>query len=276
MAECSYKKGKVMNILVTNDDGIDSPGLWAVAEALTRVGNVLIVAPDKQQSGMGSSVSLHSETPIREIPSPVAGARAFSVGGTPSDCSMVGIRRLRQERTDLLVSGINIGPNVGRDVVYSGTVMATLQGYFRKIPSIAISLVLHDGLDKPLFDVASGVVTSLAQCIKRGEMPGDCILNVNVPNIPQEQIKGIKVTKAAPSGYIRAPQPTAQGTKYGRGRSKHVSDEQMTGTDIQAIDEGYVSITPLRFELTHYDLMLPLRNCVAGLDCGLGVKDSGH
>ncbi|MDP2919142.1 MAG: 5'/3'-nucleotidase SurE, partial [Dehalococcoidia bacterium] len=91
-----------MNILVTNDDGIASPGLWAVAEALTRVGNVLIVAPDKQQSGKGSSVSLHSETAICEIPSSVPGARAYSVGGTPSDCSMVGIRRLRQERTDLL------------------------------------------------------------------------------------------------------------------------------------------------------------------------------
>jgi 5'-nucleotidase len=106
-------------------------------------------------------------------------------------------------------------------------------------------------------------------------MPGDCILNVNVPNIPQEQIKGIKVTKAAPSGYIRAPQPTAQGTKYGRGRSKHVSDEQMTGTDIQAIDEGYVSITPLRFELTHYDILPALCKCVEGLECGVGENDTG-
>lgn len=180
---------------------------------------------------------------------------------------MMGIRRLRQERTDLLVSGINFGPNVGRDIPYSGTVMATLQGYFRKIPSIAVSLVLQDGLDKPRFEVATRVVELLAQRIKAGRMPGDCILNVNVPNAPQEQIKGIKVTKTAPSGYIRIKETTSQGTRYERVAGKHITREQIEGTDIGAIDQGYVSITPLRFELTHYDLIPILGKCLEGLDC---------
>lgn len=255
-----------MNILVVNDDGIHSAGIWPLAEAMARVGNVLIVAPDKEQSGMGSSMTLRTETAICEIPSPVPGTRAYSVGGTPSDCASVGIRRLRQERTDLLVSGINTGPNVGRDIPYSGTVMATLQGYFRQIPSVAVSLVPREGGETLRFDVAARVAESLVRCIQAGKVPTGGILNVNVPNLPLDQIKGIRVTRAAPSGYIRSPQPTPIGMRYSMGRSKHVTAEQLEGTDISAVDAGYVSITPLRFEVTHHDLIPSITECMAGVE----------
>jgi 5'-nucleotidase len=139
-----------VNILVTNDDGINSQGIWALAEALSKVGNVLIVAPDKQQSGVGTSVSfLRENVTITEASSTITGVKAYAVGGTPSDCVILGLRQLSQAHIDLLVSGINYGPNVGRDIPYSGTVMATLGGYFRKIPSIAISLAFAgSGIDR--------------------------------------------------------------------------------------------------------------------------------
>ena len=128
-----------MTILVTNDDGIDSPGIWALAEAMSRIGETLVVAPDKQQTGVGTSVSLFSDMSIVEVSPPrIQGVRAYAVGGTPNDCVILGLRRLAQGPIDLLVSGINLGANMGNDIPYSGTVMATLQGYFRKIPSIAM------------------------------------------------------------------------------------------------------------------------------------------
>ena len=155
-----------MRILVTNDDGIDSPGIWALAEAMSRVGKTLVVAPEKQQSGVGTAVSLHSDMSITEVPSSIPDVRAYAVGGTPSDCVIMGLRRLAQGHIDLIVSGINLGANVGRDILYSGTVMATLQGFFRGLPSIAISLVIQNQEDKLHFDVAAKVAELLIQKIK--------------------------------------------------------------------------------------------------------------
>lgn len=237
-----------MNILVTNDDGIDSEGLWALAKAMSRVGQVLVVAPDKQQSGVGSSVSLHGDTSINEVTSMIPGTRAYAIGGTPSDCAILGIRRLSQGKLDLVVSGINFGPNVGRDIPYSGTVMATIQGYYRKIPSIAVSLFRMNRNEEMNFDFAAQVVEKLALNIKNDRMNMDAVLNVNVPNIPREQIKGMLITRAASTGFVKIPGPA--GTSPAHDTIQPVYEE---GTDIWAIHTGYISITPLRFEVTHHD-----------------------
>ncbi|MGB2853748.1 MAG: 5'/3'-nucleotidase SurE, partial [Dehalococcoidia bacterium] len=117
-----------MKILVTNDDGIDSPGVWALAEAMSRLGETLLVAPDTQRSGAGTSVSIHSGMSVVEVPSSIERVRAYAVGGTPTDCVIMGLWRLTQGDVDLIVSGINIGGNMGTDILYSGTDMATLQG----------------------------------------------------------------------------------------------------------------------------------------------------
>jgi 5'-nucleotidase len=257
-----------LNILVTNDDGIDSPGIWALANAMKRVGNTLVVAPDKQQSGVGTSFSLHSNIKIIETTPPIQGVRAYAIGGTPSDCVALGLRRLAQEHIDLVISGINLGANVGNDIPYSGTVMATLQGYFRKIPSIAVSLVLHSDEEEPCFDVVSKLAEHLALRVKGDQMPTGAIINANVPNVPLKQIKGIVTTRVASAGYVRlTPAHNGGGFSYSMstgagasGHSPHHATEKNPsiveeGTDISAINAGFISITPLRLDITDHNLI---------------------
>jgi 5'-nucleotidase len=192
-----------MNILVTNDDGIDSIGLWALARAMSRVGQVTIIAPDKERSGVGSGLSLHNGITIGKTHSDIPGVLAYAVGGTPSDCVMLGINRLSVPGVDMVVSGINPGPNIGRDIHYSGTVMATLQGYFRKIPSIAVSLYPKTRDEELNYDFAAEIAEKIALDITNGILKTDAILNINVPNIPRTQIKGIIKTKIADTGYVK-------------------------------------------------------------------------
>lgn len=259
-----------MNILVTNDDGIKSPGIWALAEALSKVGNVLVVAPDKQQSGVGTSVSfLRENVTITEAPSTIPGVKAYAISGTPSDCVILGLRQLSEAHIDLLVSGINIGPNVGHDIPYSGTVMATLGGYFRKIPSMAVSLAFKDRNAEIRFDIAARVAASIAENIKNGTMQTEAILNVNVPNIPPELIKGIMVTRAADFGYVRLGDATGRSTISSEikiGKPAEASLEE--NTDVWAIDAGYISITPLRLDVTHHELIPTIAAKIQGLEWG--------
>jgi len=259
-----------MNILVTNDDGIDSPGLWALAGELSRVGDVLVVAPNSQQSGVGTSVSLHSDTSIDEVPSSIPGVKAYAIGGTPTDCVLLGIRRLREDRRfGLLVSGINRGANLGRDIPFSGTVMATLGGYFRGIPSIAVSLAILDGNREPDFTFAATVAGQLARRIEDGTLPTDVILNTNVPDIPPEQIRGIMTTRTASGAWVRiAPVSTEDGIRY-QSSNRATEKEHPEGTDIWAVKSGMVSITPLRMEVTHHERIPALEEHVRSLESDL-------
>jgi len=257
-----------MNILVTNDDGIDSKGLWALAKAMNRVGQVLVVAPAKEQSG--ASVSLHNDMSIIEVDSSIIGVCAYAIGGTPSDCVILGIRRLSQANIDLVVSGINPGPNIGRDIHYSGTVMATLQSYYRKIPSIAVSLYSKSSEEELDFDLAAQTVEKLALNIKNGKLNTDAILNVNVPNIPRKQIKGILTTRTADTGYVRLSDVQGDNVvNYSFESDKLYTNNLEKGTDIWAIHSGYVSITPLRFEVTHHDVMPTVAENVQALESEL-------
>lgn len=259
-----------MNILVTNDDGIDSPGLWALAEAMSRVGDTLVVAPDKQQSGVGSSVSLHSGMSIVEVPSTIGGVRAYAIGGTPTDCVILGLRRLKQGHIGLLVSGINLGANVGNDIPFSGTVMATLQGYFRKIPSIAISLVLAGREEEPRFDVVARVAEHLALRVKSGHLPTGAIINANVPNIPLEEIKGILTTRTASSGFGRLADVEGSGSVSYRREVLNMDDAGIEeGTDLWAVYQGYISVTPLHIDVTHHNLIPALSEHMLSLESDL-------
>lgn len=242
-----------MRILVTNDDGIQSPGLEALAAAMRELGEVLVVAPDKQQSGVGSSVSLHNGMTVSQAEFPVTDVRAYAVGGTPSDCVMLGLRRLTDAHIDLLVSGINLGPNVGRDILYSGTVMATLQGYYRNISAIAVSLLPLTREEKLDFRITANFTKSLVQRIQAmGAQPG-AVLNVNVPNLPKEQIKGVRTTRTAGTGYVSLnAKPQAQGVKYSLKLDKNIENNLEEDTDIWAIHHGYISVTPLQFNITHH------------------------
>lgn len=257
-----------MRILVTNDDGIDSPGVWALAEAMSHVGETLLVAPDAQRSGSGTSVTMRSDMSIVEVPSATQGIRAYAVGGTPTDCVILGLWRLAQGDIDLIVSGINLGGNMGTDILYSGTVMATLQGFYREIPSMAVSLAIKGQVPELRFDVASKVAEMLALNMTNGTMPGQGILNVNVPSIPSELVKGIAVTTAASSSYVRL----VAGQQDGRHSWSPQAAAEMgihEGTDIWAVFEDWISLTPLRPAVTDHDSIPALAEHVSTLQSDL-------
>jgi len=259
-----------MNILVTNDDGIDSPGLWALAEAMSRVGDTLVVAPDSERSGSGTCFSLHSDTTVEEVPTTIPHVEAYAVGGTPSDCVVLGIRRLSGNRhIDLLVSGINPGGNMGRDIPYSGTVMATLQGHFRRIPSIAMSLAILTRDKKPDYSVAATVAEHLARRIEGGSLPSDAILNVNVPDIPMEEIKGIVTTRTAADGWVRLMPVISEGGTRFVSSTRAAGVDLPEGTDMWAVTSGRISITPLRMEVTHHEGIPLLAEHLPGLESDL-------
>ncbi len=271
-----------MNILVTNDDGIDAPGLWALAEAMSRVGYTMVVAPDKEQSGVGTSVSLHSGMRIDEVPSKISGVVAFAVDGTPSDCVIVGLRQLAKGRhIDMIISGINPGANTGRDIPYSGTVMATLQGYFRRIPSIAVSLAYRERGEELHYDVAARVAESLARRVQGSNMPADVIINANIPNLPLEEIKGMVTTRAATDSFYSIPRsrrsesldaavaslPTIVDFPHQAvGGVERVIEE---GTDIWAIMGDMISISPLRIDVTDHDSLAAMEKHVLELKIDL-------
>jgi len=259
-----------VKILVTNDDGIDSPGVWALAEAMSRVGETLLVAPDAQRSGSGTSVSLRSDMSIVEVDSSIHGVRAYAVGGTPTDCVVLGLWRLAQGDVDLIVSGINLGGNMGTDILYSGTVMATLQGFYREIPSMAVSLATKGQAPELCFDVASKVAELLALNMTNGTMPGQAILNVNVPSIPSELVRGIAVTRAASESYVRLVAGQQDG-RPGRSWSAHAAAEMgiHEGTDIWAVFESWISVTPLRPAVTDHDSIPALAEHVTTLQSDL-------
>ena len=255
-----------MNILVTNDDGIDSMGLWALAGAMNRIGQVTIVAPDKERSGVGSGLTLHNGIDVKIIPSLIPEIKAYALSGTPGDCGMYGINRLFPDKLDLVVSGINPGPNIGRDIHYSGTVMATLQGYFRKIPSIAVSLYPKTRQEELKYDLAAEIAQKFALRIKNGELQTDAILNINVPNLPDSLIKGIMTTRTADTGYVRLSSVAGDNVvNYTLELDKLFNSSIAPGTDIWAIHSGYVSVSLLRFDVDHREVPASFDALVQGI-----------
>ena len=228
-----------MKILVTNDDGIDSAGIKALAEAMSRVGTVLIVAPDQEQSGVGTAVSFHNGIAAAERTSAIEGTRSYAVSGTPSDCVILGIGPLAEGKIDLVVSGINTGANVGNGVLGSGTAMATRVAHTRRIPSIAVSLSLRGPRDQrePLFSLAATVSELLARSMAEGEMPSGITLNVNVPSVPRGESRGIAVTRLSPVSYWRLRTETGrrwpllqQTFRHRSGPSRHRRRDRCLGS----------------------------------------------
>ena len=249
-----------MKILVTNDDGIDSPGIRVLAEEMSRIGEVLIVAPDQEQSGVGTAVSFHNGIAVAERTASIEGARAYAVSGTPSDCVFLGIGPLAEGNIDLVVSGINLGANVGNGVLGSGTTMATRVAHNRRISSIAISLSQQGPQDQrePHFYLAGRVSELLARRIAEGEMPAGITLNVNVPSVSRGEIRGIVVTRLASLAYWRLRTEQGSDGLYYNKLSAIAADhpEIVEGTDVWALNRGLISITPLRLEVTD-DSLLP-------------------
>ena len=236
-----------MKILVTNDDGVYAPGLWAAVEALEGMGEVVVVAPDREQSGVGPSVSLNSPVRAREVVPPVQGIKTYAVEGSPADSAILALEVL-VENVDLLVAGINSGANLGEDVLISGTVGAVLQGYYRGIPSVAVSVASLNPAD---FDSPARLLAALAQQVGEESLPNPVLLNVNLPPVAPEEIKGIDVTRLARRRYADTVRQGDDGKRryYWITRTRPAWDME-EGTDVWSVRHRRVSITPLQTEMT--------------------------
>jgi 5'-nucleotidase len=234
-----------MKILVTNDDGIQAPGLWALAEQLAAVGEVVVFAPAQEQSGVGTAISLHRSVGLSKVDSKLLGVPAFAVDGTPGDSVILALEVMKD--IGLVVSGINTGANMGCDVLLSGTVGAALQGYIHGIPSVAVSIQARQDFH---FEVAARVASLLARKVF-GNGTGPILLNVNVPNVPQHEIKGIELTRVGKGGFSTAITMGRDGSwdkyKISIGKPWWSGD---VGTDIHAVENARISITPLQGELS--------------------------
>ncbi|MDI1471341.1 5'/3'-nucleotidase SurE [Thermodesulfovibrio sp. 1176] len=241
-------------ILVTNDDGFFSKGIQTLAEILQELGEVYIVAPDRDRSAVSHALTMHRPLRVDLIKE-----KCFSVNGTPTDCVVVGVKKLLPREPDLLVSGINKGANLGEDVTYSGTVSAAIEGTILGVPSFAISLVG----ERPFrYETASYFALRIAKFILEKKLPTDTLLNVNVPNKALQEINGIKVTKQGKRSYENSIHEiySPWGEKQYWIGGGIVSWQKMDGTDIQAIMENYVSVTPLHIDLTNYQALDYLRD----------------
>ncbi len=234
-------------ILVTNDDGIQADGLRALAESIEDLGDVFVVAPELEQSASSHSITLDSPLRINDH-----GRRRFGVSGTPTDCVLLAVHRILDRRPDILISGINHGPNMGEDVIYSGTVAAALEGYILGIPSIAISVA---SWDRVAFDEAAEAVRELPIRMMKLESPRPNLWNVNIPSILKRDIKGIRITKLGSRVYndVIVEKKDPRGKDYfwiGGGEPGWSSGND---TDFAAVSAGYISVTPLRPDMTDYE-----------------------
>lgn len=236
-------------ILVTNDDGFFSKGIQMLAESLKELGEVFIVAPDRDRSAVSHALTMH-----RPLRVDLIREGCYSVNGTPTDCVVVGVKKILPSEPDLLVSGINKGANLGEDVTYSGTVSAAIEGTILGVPSFAISLVG----ERPFkYETASHFAIGIAKFILQKGLPADTLLNVNVPNKSLQEIMGIKVTKQGKRSYENSIHEifSPWGEKQYWIGGGVVSWQTMENTDIQAIVEGYVSVTPLHIDLTNHQAL---------------------
>ena len=244
-------------ILVTNDDGITAPGLHALYLAMADLGEVTIVAPDAEQSAVGHAITTMTPLRIKEV-NLEGGISGYAVNGTPADCVRLAILTICKTPPDLVVSGINLGPNTATNVIYSGTVSAATEARILRIPSIAVSLATFvDPIWKTPATFAREVA---AEVLARG-LPDRVLLNVNVPNLPLDKVKGLRVTRQGSSGYnekyeMRAD-PRAEPYYWQAGTYQMTDvDEE---TDALAVDQGYVSVTPVSFDLTAHEFLPDFR-----------------
>jgi 5'-nucleotidase len=246
-----------MRILVCNDDGIHAPGIHALYQSVRDLGDVHVVAPSAEQSAVGHAITLSNPIKCRPVDKD---GRTFghAVGGTPADCVKLAVYGLLPGRPDLVISGVNLGPNAGISVIYSGTVSAATEGTILGIPSMAVSL---NTFSDPIWDTPARVARDLAAKVLQRGLPPETLLNVNVPNLPFDQLKGYRVTRMGRSRFVeifhRRTDPRNNVYYWMDGEMELVGDGD--GTDIKALEDGYVSLTPIWFDLTHHKVLEDFR-----------------
>lgn len=246
-------------ILITNDDGIHAEGILALKSALDAIGDVCVVAPDRPRSACGHSITLHK--PLRMDRVQLRdGSYGYATSGTPSDCVSLAVLDLMKDGVDLVISGINLGPNLGWDLTYSGTVSAAMEAVIIGIPAIAVSVASHES--DTSFDYAAEFTAYLANIVLAHGLPPDTLLNINTPNVPASNIKGIEITRQGRRRYAGKVEKRIDpnGRAYYWLGGDMPSDELEDGTDIKAIADGMVSVTPVHLDLTGYPSLDEIRS----------------
>ncbi|ARG99942.1 5'/3'-nucleotidase SurE [Legionella micdadei] len=252
-----------MRILVSNDDGVYAPGIRALANEMSAIAEVVVVAPDRNRSGASNSLTLTRPLRIKQLDNGY-----YSVEGTPTDCVHLALTGFLDPIADMVVSGINDGANLGDDILYSGTVAAAMEGRYLGLPAIAYSMV---GENIQHYDTAAAIARQLVIKMRANLLPSQTILNVNIPDLPLEKIRGIEVTRL---GTRHAAEPVVK--EYDpRGRPIYwvgpsgVEADAGPGTDFYAIAQNCVSITPLQLDMTHYKVFDTLSAWVNEINWGV-------
>ncbi len=239
-----------MKILVCNDDGINSPGINALVTALKEIGEVTVVAPITEQSAVGHAITMKTPLRVTELYKN-KDFFGYAVEGTPADCIKMGIRNILKEKPDLVVSGINHGSNTAINIIYSGTVSAAREAAIMDVPAIAISVTNHLAAN---FDYAKDVAKKFSQLVVKNGLPKGTLLNINVPDLPREEIKGILLTKQGKSKWddIYEERKDPYGNNYYWLTGSLIEADADLEIDQHAIKSNYVSVTPIHFDLTDY------------------------
>ncbi|KTD23400.1 5'-nucleotidase [Legionella lansingensis] len=252
-----------MRVLVSNDDGVHSPGIRALANEMSLLAETIVVAPDRNRSAASNSLTLTRPLRVRQLDNGY-----FSVEGTPTDCVHLALTGFLKPGVDIVVSGINEGANLGDDILYSGTVAAAVEGRYLGLPAIAFSIV---GDNIQYYDTAAAIARQLVLKLTNNMLPPQTILNVNIPDLPLDKIRGIEVTRL---GTRHGAEPVIK--EYDpRGRPIYwigppgLEADAGPGTDFYAISQNSVSITPLHLDLTHYKVFDQLSNWVSNIDLAL-------
>ncbi|WP_153726611.1 5'/3'-nucleotidase SurE [Heliorestis convoluta] len=247
-----------MRILLTNDDGIHAPGIHALWNVFDGWADLFVVAPEGERSATGHGITVHEPIRVEKLQFSNPHFHGWAVKGTPADCVKLALEELMQEPPDIVISGINRGPNLATDVLYSGTVSAAMEGMIYGFPSMAVSIASWKDCD---YDYAAKVTKEICIKITEKGLTPDTLLNVNIPDLPEEKIQGIKVTKLGNRRYQnifdKRVDPRGRTYYWMAGEVKDIDYSE--GTDIGAIKEGYISVTPIHFDLTNYPILEGVR-----------------
>ena len=249
------KQKKIPTILITNDDGITAPGIRNLVEAVKGLGKVVVVAPDKPQSGMGHAVTIGDLLRLNKVEIfSELGIEAWQTSGTPVDCVKLAVDKVLHQKPDLCLSGINHGANHSINVLYSGTMSAAMEAAIENIPSIGFSLL--DFRFEADFSAAKFFVHQIVKDVLAMKSEKHLLLNVNIPAVPQSEIKGIKICRQAYAKYEEdfSERLDPHGKKYYWLSGQFINFDKGKDTDVAALQKNYISVVPVQFDLTNYDL----------------------
>ena len=244
----------VLNIVITNDDGIYSEGIIALASEIKKMANVTVVAPDRERSATAHAITMHKPLRVEKINMPISEVPGYKVNGTPSDCVKLAIEALLDFTPDMVLSGINRGANLGNDVIYSGTVSAALEATVLGVPAIAFSVAGNEDID---FSFPARFAKSLCQQISEKVFPKGSLLNVNIPSLDEGDVEGISITHLGIRKYKDSfdKRTDPRGREYYWLAGEVVEDLSKPNSDVSAIKNNKISITPIHFDLTKYELI---------------------